>query len=166
MLLLVTMETSPHMVLTKRSDRLKTHSGQVAFPGGMQEASDADLLATALRETEEEISLPSNQVKVIGQLNQVVSRHQIKVTPYVGLVAADVELIPCPRELHSVFKVPLEFFQNNEPDRIDQLGFRNHKLAVPCWFYEGYEIWGMSAIVIADFLHTVFDLKTAHLISS
>ncbi|OZG70118.1 CoA pyrophosphatase [Hahella sp. CCB-MM4] len=152
----VTREDEPQIILTRRSDQLKTHSGQVAFPGGMREDHDSDLLMTALRETEEEVGIRSSQVEVLGSLSQVISRYEIRVTPYVGLVDPEVRLVPDPAELDSVFKVPVSYFLNSRPDRLDHLTYRGHSRTVPCWFYEGYEIWGMSAIILVDFYRVVF----------
>jgi 8-oxo-dGTP pyrophosphatase MutT (NUDIX family) len=153
----VTREPDPHIILTRRSLHLKTHSGQVAFPGGRKEVHDENLLATALRESFEEIALPPEQVEVLGPLSEVVSRYKIAVTPYVGLVPPDLVLCPDPREIDSIFAVPVRFFLEKEPVRYDDLGFEQYRLSVPCWQYESYEIWGMSAVVLMDFFKVVFD---------
>ncbi|WP_020406384.1 CoA pyrophosphatase [Hahella ganghwensis] len=157
----ITREDEPQIILTRRSDQLKTHSGQVAFPGGMREEHDRDLLMTALRETEEEVGIKSSAVNVVGSLSQVISRYEIRVTPYVGLIDPNTRLIPDPDELDSVFKVPVRYFLDNPVDRLDHLTFRGHTRAVPCWFYEGYEIWGMSAIILVDFFRVVFGRELA-----
>lgn len=156
-LLAVTRERLPEIILTRRSQRMKTHSGQVAFPGGMHDEVDGSLVSTALRESEEEIGLRSSSVEVIGSLSQVLSKHRIKVTPFVGLVEPDVELFPCPTELDSVFRVPLTFFLETAPDRFDQIGYDRYRSCAPCWFFGDYEIWGMSAGILKDFLQVVFD---------
>ncbi|MFC6670130.1 NUDIX hydrolase [Marinobacterium aestuariivivens] len=82
----------------------------MAFPGGKQDATDPDLLFTALREAEEEIGLDPGSVDVLGSLGQVMSKHRLQVTPWVGIVPADVRLEPSPFELESLFRVPLSFF--------------------------------------------------------
>ncbi len=152
----LTNESEPKIILTRRSDQLKTHSGQVAFPGGMRDSVDIDLKATALRETTEEVGVNASDVEIIGKLSQVISRYEIRVTPFVGLVNPQAELIPCPVELDSIFKVPVSYFLDVAPDRIDHLGFRGKSLDVPCWFYDDYEIWGMSAIILVDFFRVAF----------
>ncbi|WP_372965573.1 CoA pyrophosphatase [Marinobacter sp.] len=148
---------NPEMIFTLRSAHLKTHRGQVAYPGGKRDPGDASLAATALRETYEEIGLPPDQVRVIAPLSQVVSLHRILVTPYVGMVPADHVLKPNPDEIESVFRVPISFFLEDKRERTDALGFQNSTLYVPCYRWERYQIWGLSAVVLVDFLNAVYD---------
>lgn len=151
-------EGDPHIIFTQRAAHLSKHRGQVAFPGGKRDAEDRDLLATALRETHEEIGLRPEAVRVLGGLSQVVSRYGILVTPYVGLVGADLELTPNFNELDSIFQVPVSFFLDDRRHRTDTLSFLDFTLHVPCYLWQGYEIWGLSAIVLVDFLNTAFDV--------
>ncbi len=156
-LLPLTNEPEPTIILTRRSDRLRTHRGQVALPGGRRDETDASLVETALRESEEEIALPPNQVEVIGTLDQVVSRFGILVTPYVGIIPPELEFQPNPDELDAVFRVPVSFFLKDERKRTDVLSFRGMTLHVPCWQFEQYEIWGLSAIILTNFINVAFD---------
>ncbi|KAA1171195.1 CoA pyrophosphatase [Marinobacter salinexigens] len=150
-------DSNPEMIFTLRSANLSTHSGQVAYPGGKRDPEDHSLVATALRETHEEIGLPPDQVQVIAPLSQVMSRHGILVTPYVGVVPGDHPLQHNPDEIESIFKVPLSFFLEDKRERTDALNFLNHTFHVPCYRWERYEIWGMSAVVLVDFLNAVYD---------
>jgi len=88
----------PEVVLTRRAARAAPHSGQVAFPGGMRSSEDEDLVATALRETREEVGLGPEGVEVIGALSEVVSLHGILVRPHVGLVPERFPYVPEPGE--------------------------------------------------------------------
>lgn len=153
----VTDATHPEIILTQRSQHMKTHGGQVAFPGGKKDKTDSSLLDTALREAQEEIGLVPEHVQVIGQLNQVVSRFGIRVTPFVGLVSAHERYTPDPVELDSVFSVPVEFFLEDRRERTDKLSFLGFSLYVPCYRWDRYEIWGLSAIVLVDFLNVAYD---------
>ncbi|WP_303292247.1 CoA pyrophosphatase [Marinobacter sp. SS5-14b] len=150
---------NPEMIFTLRSAHLKTHRGQVAYPGGKRDPGDPSLAATALRETHEEIGLPPEQVKVIAPLSQVMSLHRILVTPYVGVVPADHPLEPNPDEIESVFRVPISFFLEDQRERTDTLSFLNSTLYVPCYRWERYQIWGLSAVVLVDFLNAVYDAR-------
>jgi len=149
--------SNPEMIFTLRSANLKTHRGQVAYPGGKRDPEDASLAATALRETHEEIGLPPDQVNVIAPLSQVVSLHRILVTPYVGVVPEEHAYEANPDEIESIFRVPIEFFLEDKRERTDALGFQNSTLYVPCYKWERFQIWGLSAIVLVDFLNTVYD---------
>ncbi|HAC26726.1 MAG TPA: coenzyme A pyrophosphatase, partial [Marinobacter hydrocarbonoclasticus] len=119
-------ENNPEMIFTLRSANLKTHRGQVSYPGGKRDPEDSSLAATALRETHEEIGLPPDQVDVIAPLSQVMSRYGILVTPYVGVVPGDHPVVPNPYEIESVFRVPLSFFLEDRRERTDALSFLNH----------------------------------------
>ncbi|PCM43335.1 NUDIX hydrolase [Marinobacter sp. ANT_B65] len=148
---------NPEMIFTLRSENLSTHSGQVAYPGGKRDPGDLSLAATALRETHEEIGLPPDQVEIISPLGQVMSRHGILVTPYVGVVPEEHPLAPNPAEIDSVFRVPLSFFLEDRRERTDVLPFQNQTIHVPCYRWERYQIWGLSAVVLVDFLNAVYD---------
>ncbi|HEV7918010.1 MAG TPA: CoA pyrophosphatase [Solirubrobacterales bacterium] len=97
------------VVFTKRRDDLPRHAGEISFPGGRADDEDADLLATALRETDEELGIPVSSVTVIGALAPISTFvTDFAVYPFVGLVPADVELVPHEGEVHSVIEVALE----------------------------------------------------------
>lgn len=148
---------NPEIILTQRAAHMKTHRGQVAFPGGRREVQDPDLVATALRESHEEIGLLPQDVEIVAPLSQVISRYGILVSPFVGLISGREELTPNPEEIDSIFRVPVSFFLEDRRLRTDELAFRSLKLQVPCWEWEGYQIWGMSAIVLVDFLNAAFE---------
>jgi len=148
---------NPEMIFTLRSANLSTHRGQVAYPGGKRDPGDVSLVATALRETHEEIGLPPDQVEIIAPLGQVMSRYGILVSPYVGVVPEGHPLDPNLDEIESVFRVPLSFFLEDRRERTDALHFQNHTFYVPCYRWERYQIWGLSAVVLVDFLNAVYD---------
>ena len=160
-LVLVTCNPSdPKVILTRRAQHLNTHKGQVAFPGGKFDTEDRTVLNTALRECHEEIGVAPVDVEIIGSLSQVISLHGIKVTPYVGLVAEDIALVPNLDELDSIFKVPTEYILNAEPKRRDRMTYKGVALSVPSYDYQdiddSYEIWGLSAIVLVELLNLAF----------
>jgi 8-oxo-dGTP pyrophosphatase MutT (NUDIX family) len=152
-LIAITDQKDPEVILTLRSSQMPTHKGEVAFPGGKAEERDADVIATALREAQEEVGLNPDVVRVIGPLDEVVSRFGFLVTPILGIVPEDVELNSDSREIEGVFRVPLKFFLDGQPDQIDQFGsFRG-----PRWYFEGYTIWGLTAMMIAELLNRFYD---------
>ncbi|WP_396588882.1 NUDIX hydrolase [Bermanella sp. R86510] len=162
-LVAVTDSQHPEVILTLRSQQMPTHQGEVAFPGGKCEPDDEDLIATALREANEEIGLDPNVVEVIGPMSQVVSRFGFLVTPILAVVPHDVVLSNASDEIEAYFRVPLHFFTDGEPDDIDQFGtFKG-----PRWQYEHYTIWGLTAVMLAEMLNefcgTEFELVLGHL---
>jgi 8-oxo-dGTP pyrophosphatase MutT (NUDIX family) len=152
-LVAITDEPEPHLVLTRRADHLNTHSGEVAFAGGKRDEGDPDIVFTALREAHEEINLASKQVKVIGELDQVVSRFGYVVTPIVGLIPADTTFIANLDELDAVFKVPLRFFLENEPHDY----FERGNISIPSYHFDGYRIWGLTAMMITEMMNNHLD---------
>lgn len=148
---------APELILTRRALTMNSHAGEVAFPGGKKDPTDPDLLATALRESEEEVGLRPERVTVVGQLAQLRSRAGIKVTPWVGVVPPDVELVPNPQELDSIFTVPLTFFLEQRPQNDHLVRWMGNEFLMPTWRYREQVIWGLTAYIIVDLVNTVYD---------
>lgn len=144
---------SPEVILTRRAGRLSSHAGEVAFPGGKRDPGDVNVLATALRESHEEIGLPPDAVRVIGSLSQVVSKHGFLVTPYLGVISAGIELVPNPDELESLFRVPLRFLLDPRQLQLERLSFDGSVAHMPRYDYQGYVIWGLTAYVLVELLN-------------
>ncbi|WP_221795414.1 NUDIX hydrolase [Oceanobacter mangrovi] len=140
------------LLLTRRTTEMPTHKGEVAFPGGKREQYDADHIATALREAEEEVGLDPSRVRVIGELDQVISKFGFLVTPVLAVIPHDVELVADSRELDCMFRVPLSFF-SREPDEY----FQRDGIVMPTWRYEKFRIWGLTAYMIAELMNRYFD---------
>jgi 8-oxo-dGTP pyrophosphatase MutT (NUDIX family) len=161
-LVAITDEPDPKVILTLRSGDMPTHKGEVAFPGGKREDGDADIIATALREAQEEIDLDPIEVEVIGVLDQVISRYGFLVTPVLAIVPHNVSLSTDSHEIDAIFKVPLRFFLDGKPDQIDQFGsFRG-----PRWYFEEYTIWGLTAVMLAEMFNQFFDAEFELLLGS
>ncbi|MBR9827806.1 MAG: CoA pyrophosphatase [Oceanospirillales bacterium] len=147
----------PEVILTLRSARLSTHGGEIAFPGGKRDPEDQDLLATAMREAEEEVALLRTQVDVIGSLGQVVSKHRLQVTPWVGVIAPNQPLTGNPDEIDAIYRVPLSFLLEPENRRMEQVAFAGQTRLVPAWRWQGEVIWGLTAYILTELLNVGFD---------
>lgn len=145
---------NPEIILTRRASHLSSHSGQVAFPGGMQDKTDRNLKHTALRESEEEVALQPDQVEIIGKLNQVISHMGVRVTPWVGIVPEDIELTANEDELDAIFRVPLSFFLEDQRHHTDVIPVEKKAIYVPCYHFDEFVIWGLSAMMLVDLLKT------------
>lgn len=148
----------PELILTVRSHAMPTHAGEVAFPGGKRDRTDADLLATALRESHEEVGLSPQQVEVLGELSPLASRYGMKVTPFVGVVPHTVPLVREPGEIQDIFRVPLTFFLDQRPELSAPIDFHGRQLCIPSWYYDDKRIWGLTAFMILDLLNFAFDV--------
>ncbi len=138
------------VLLTRRTAHLTAHAGQISFPGGRLEADDIHAAAAALRETEEEIGLPPDQVEVIGRLDTYVTRTGFEVTPVVGLVLPPTALRPDPFEVAEVFEVPLAFLvdpRNRERRAREFDGVRREFWAIS---YGAHLIWGATAGMVVN----------------
>lgn len=139
---------APSLILTKRSARLKHHPGQISFPGGKQDPSDADPVAAALREAEEEIALPPRAVDVLGTLPPHETVTGFRVTPVLGLIRSPVTLTPEAGEVEEVFRVPFAFVTDPANFRVEGRrwqGRRRHYYAVP---WGPYYIWGATGRIL------------------
>ena len=115
-LIAITDSKDPELIYTLRSNKVGSHGGEVSFPGGMYEKEDKDLKNTALRESEEETGLDKTKVNILGPIDTVVSRFNVSVTPYVGIVPSNIELNDNSDEIEACFRVPLSFLlKDNHP---------------------------------------------------
>jgi len=108
----IVMREHPTVLLTQRTAQLSTHSGQIAFPGGRTDDTDADAAATALREAQEEVGLEARFASVLGHLPVYTTGTAFVVTPVVALIEPGFAVRPNPHEVADVFEVPLAFLMN------------------------------------------------------
>ena len=141
-------DMSPQLVLTQRAKHLSSHPGQISFPGGMWEVEDKNLAQTALRESWEEIGLSPEAVQLTHRFDSLESRFGVHVTPFLGIIPKGTKLLPCEKETEQVFTVPLEFFVEQSPERIDSLFRGDTEFKVPAWLYQDKDIWGLTAMII------------------
>ena len=149
---IVLRDESLALLLTQRTAHLNEHAGQVSLPGGRSEPEDGSAIATALRESEEEIGLARRHVEVLGTLPDYVTATGFLVTPVVGLVHPPITLTADPFEVAEIFEVPLGFLMNgmNHQHRSVELpdgAGRRSFYAMP---YEQYFIWGATAAMLRN----------------
>lgn len=151
----IVTRSEPTVLLTLRTSHLSTHSGQIAFPGGKVDASDADVVAAALREAHEEVGLGREFVDVLGQLPVYVTGSMFHVTPVVALVTPGFSLQANPFEVADVFEVPLHFLMNPANHRHHRVGWQGGQrewLSIP--YQDGVAerfIWGATAGMLRNF---------------
>ena len=163
-LIAVTDSEDPELIYTLRSNKVGSHGGEVSFPGGMFEKEDKDLQNTALRESQEETGLDQSKVNILGPIDTVVSRFNISVTPYVGIVPNNIELNNNSDEIEACFRVPLSFLLKDKRHRNDEINRNGDIFFMPAYSFDSYIIWGLTAMITVDFLNIALeaniDLKT------
>ena len=140
------------VILTQRPQTMPSHAGQIAFPGGKREEGESALQA-ALRETEEEVGLAAADISVLGRLPSFNAVSDYRVTPFVGIISPNAEIIPDPREVDDVFETPLSFVMNEKNHVPRDVFFQgeNHRLYdIPYESVDGKHrnIWGMTAMMM------------------
>ena len=150
--------SDPQVILTQRAFHLNNHAGEVAFPGGMWDETDTDLLQTALREAHEEIGLLPSLVEPIATLPVAIpKRRSLKVTPFVGLVNGPLDLVADPGEIGALFDAPLRQFMNVDHYDYFEMKTEYGALSFPFLPYNGYKIWGFTLKVLTDMLNTTLE---------
>jgi 8-oxo-dGTP pyrophosphatase MutT (NUDIX family) len=145
-----------HVILTKRQDSLRKHSGQIAFPGGKIDGDESAELA-AVREAEEEIGLARHFVDVIGTMPQIPVLSGFRITPVLATIRPGFTLDPNPEEVEHVFQVPLSFHMdplNHEQDVWERGGTHRRFYVMP---YEGWRIWGITAGIIRSVYERLYE---------
>ncbi|MDA8787182.1 CoA pyrophosphatase [Porticoccaceae bacterium] len=155
MVLLHGARDNPQIVLTQRAMHLNSHAGEVAFPGGMWDRTDDNLLYTALRETEEEIGLHPSLIEPIAML-PVASpkRRSLHVTPFVGLAQGPLNLRSEPSEIAAIFNAPVSLFTDINNYQYFEMKNELGALSFPCLPYNGYNIWGFTLKVLVDMFNS------------
>ena len=138
------------VLFTQRTTSLRSHSGQVSFPGGRAEPGDASIEFTALREAEEEIGLPARRVEVLARLPEYFTRTGFRVTPVVGLIQPPLELVPDSREVDEVFEVPLAFILDPANHRRATRELNGRTVGYYVIEHHGRTIWGATAGMLVN----------------
>ena len=144
---------APTILLTKRTDHLRDHAGQVSFPGGRVEMADEGPVDTALRETDEEVGIDRSHVEIVGHLANYETRTGFSVTPVVGYVRPGFELKLDRFEVAAAFEVPLEYVldpRNHERQSREWQGVERHFYVIR---YDDYFIWGATAGMLVNLYH-------------
>ncbi|KAB8108319.1 hypothetical protein EE612_043905 [Oryza sativa] len=150
------------VLLTKRSSKLSSHSGEVSLPGGKAEEGDADDAATALREAKEEIGLDPASVTVVASLEHFLSKHLLVVVPVVGILSDIQAFKPVLNvdEVDSIFDVPLEMFLKDEKRTSEEREWMGQEFTIHYFNYEKgsekYVIWGLTAGILIHAASVVF----------
>ncbi len=146
----VTDRADPGVILTKRPETMRKHPGQVAFPGGRVDPGDADVIAAAVREAEEEIGLTPSLVEIVGALDLYRTITDYCITPVMAVIPPDLPLAANDEEVETIFEVPLSFLLdagNHVQQEVDWEGARRHYWEM---HWGDHRIWGATAAMIVN----------------
>jgi 8-oxo-dGTP pyrophosphatase MutT (NUDIX family) len=144
-----------HLLLTRRTDTVETHKGQIAFPGGMVDETDRDRVHTAVREAEEELGIPPAMVEPIGMLDDLATPTGFCITPVVGILRSFPPLHLSAAEVAEAFTVPLAFFADPANAVVEQRVFRGEPREIWSYNFEDRVIWGATGTIIHRFVDTL-----------
>ena len=144
-----------YVLLTKRTDDVEHHKGQISFPGGSQDDADPDLVVTALRESEEEIGLPREDVRVLGLFDEYETPSGFAITPVVASIPVLPPLTPHAVEVAEILEVPLSLFLDKRNERVEQRAPFGVPLDVYFYRFGEHEIWGATAAILRSFLRSL-----------
>jgi len=151
LLLLFRADNEDWVLLTRRTEELEHHAGEISFPGGGRHPEDPDLLATALRETEEEMGIRPKDVTVYGRLDDFISVYGFRVTPFVGEFTAPYKYAANPAEIAEIIELPLRQFLGEGVWHEEDWTYRGRVHPVDFYQVGSYQVWGMTAAILRHF---------------
>lgn len=146
----ITDRAEPGVILTQRPTWLRSHAGQVAFPGGKVDDSDENSIFAALREAEEELNIPPARVEVIGVADTYYSGSGYSIAPVIGIIPPDLELQPNPQEVEDWFEVPLAFLLDPANSIKKEANWNGQQRSYYDMQWGERRIWGVTAGIIAN----------------
>jgi 8-oxo-dGTP pyrophosphatase MutT (NUDIX family) len=146
-----------HVLFTERTHQVEHHKGQISFPGGACDDGDDSLEATALRETAEEIGVRPEDVEIVGQLDEMITISNFRVTPFVGILETNSEypFVINTNEVAQVVQVPLPHLLDEQNMELEVRQHKGKQVLVPAYTYQGHRIWGATARMLRQLLDLI-----------
>ncbi len=143
-----------HFLLTRRTEEVQTHKGQISFPGGMREGNE-ELITTALRETFEEVGIEQSRIETLGRFHDYISITHYRVTPFVGFIKEPFTTVPQVHEVAEILQVPFRVFLDPERLRMEKRVVLGKEENVYFYSYGTNQVWGLTARIIKDFMEAL-----------
>jgi 8-oxo-dGTP pyrophosphatase MutT (NUDIX family) len=145
-----------HVLLTKRSEEVEHHKGEISFPGGKFDESDRDFMSCALRETAEEVGISPSHVRMLGELDDFYTvATGYLVVPFVGIIPYPYNFKPSSREIADLLEVPLEVFFDSSNRNEYILNYEGQEIEVVSYLWQGHNIWGATARILKHFTEVI-----------
>ena len=145
-----------HILFTKRTEDVEHHKGQISFPGGSHDEGDETLMATALRESYEEVGIKSEDVEILGELDDVVTTTRFVISPFVGFIPYPYKFNINANETDELIEVPIQALLDEKIHREDLMIREGKPCPVYFYHYNNHVIWGATAGILKQFLDLVF----------
>ena len=142
----------PHVVFTKRSEKVPHHKGQISFPGGGVDATDAGPFEAAVRETHEEIGIPASLIHLLGPLDEIITVTHYVVAPFVAEIPVDFQYSLSEFEIDELFDVPLRELADPEKMREEVVQFEGRPYPIYYFDHKGHNIWGATGKILRQML--------------
>jgi len=148
-----------HVLLTRRSQKVEHHKGEISFPGGHVDDDDENNCSAALREAEEEVGVPPDKVEILGRLDDIVTITGFRVRPFVGRIEYPYQFVASDDEIEEIILLPLSGFV--EPDRCVKSVHDRGGESYPIYFFkvEGYTVWGATAKILVQLLKLILGFE-------
>lgn len=146
----VLKNSKPHIILTRRSQHLNHHPGQISFPGGRAETGDKNAVDTALRETHEEIGIPRKQINIAGYIDKYTTVSNFIITPVVGIINSNYQTRIDHVEVDHIFEVPCKILLNMSNYQRNEIDWQGEKRLFWEINYKDHHIWGATAAILRN----------------
>jgi 8-oxo-dGTP pyrophosphatase MutT (NUDIX family) len=156
LLLFYERDGEPYLLFTRRTDLVEHHKGQISFPGGAEDPTDADPVATALRETWEEVGVRPEDVEVLGCLDDSAVVTGFVVTPVVGWARGPLEFRPSPDEIDAIIEVPVSFLRDRSRYRVEPCEYKGRIYQTTYLDFGPHLIWGATGGILRRFVEEIF----------
>lgn len=153
-------DAEPWILFTRRPETLRTHAGQISFPGGTRDPDDPTPLHAALREAWEELGIPPDRVEVLGMLDESPTVTGFRIQPFVGVIPADHPLQPSPAEIEEIIEVPVRHLLQKSIFRTELWKHEGQDHPVYFFDYAGHVIWGATARILVNLLERAAGLPS------
>ena len=139
-----------NIILTKRSQKVRSHKSEISLPGGIKDAKDLKLLDTAMREVKEEIGLEEKEIRVVGQIQQVHTKTGYKISPFVGVIIDEVNFVINKSEVHEIIRFPIDQLFHGVTNKKELKMHDEFIEIVSTYSYQGHLIFGATAKILSE----------------
>lgn len=153
--LLMNKKNRLHVLLTKRSDNVSAHKGEISFPGGSYDDEDGSLQKTVYRETYEEVGIPPEKIECMGRFDDYLSLYGFHVSCFIGVIPYPFSYKFNTDEIDDYVEAPMSLFLERAYDALEEYVHNNKRYDVYYYYYEGHKIWGLTARILTDFSQAI-----------